>query len=156
MIRPRRILHPATALFAILLFFASLYLPPYEIDIDHWFPFVGTATAIRNGIWPYIGGYDPGYGFLRPAFLAAWVAAFGLSALSLSAMLMLTNLLAGAAAFALIHRLTASRVVALVGACRRERKSGSLSRPTEPTRTKNAPISSTTDSIMSSVAFPIG
>ena len=119
MARHRYLPHPVTALFAVLLLFASLYLPPYKFDpdhVDHWFPFVAAATGIRHGLWPYIGGYDSGYGLLCPAFLAAWIAGFGLSALSLSALVMLCNLVAGAAAFALIRMLTASRVVALVGA----------------------------------------
>ena len=115
-VQHRHMPHPVTAVFAVLLLFASLYLPPYNIDIDHWFPFVSAATSIRHGLWPYLGGYDSGYGLLRPAFLAVWLAGFGLSALSLSALVMLCNLIAGAAAFVLIRRLTASRVIALVGA----------------------------------------
>lgn len=116
MVRPRYLPHPLTAVFAVLLLFASLYLPPYKFDIDHWFPFVAAATGIRHGLWPYLGGYDSGYGLLCPAFLALWIAGFGLSALSLSGLVMLCNLVAGSAAFALIRRLTGSRVVALVGA----------------------------------------
>lgn len=102
--------------FAVLVVFASVYLPPYRVDLDHWYPFIAAAAAIGNGWWPYLGGYDSGYGLLCPAFLALWLFCFGVSALSLSALVMLSNLVAGIASFTLIRRLTASPLLALVGA----------------------------------------
>lgn len=110
------VLHPMSAVFAILLVFASLYLPPYSINVDHWFPFVAAATGIGHGVWPYLSGFQSSYGLLCPAFLAVWLSCFGLSVLSLSALIMLSNLVAGMANFALIRRLTASRTLALLGA----------------------------------------
>jgi hypothetical protein len=104
------------AAFAVLVVFASVYLPPYRIDLDHWYPLVAAATAIGNGMWPYISGYDSGYGLLCPAFLALWLLCFGVSSLSLSAVIMLSNLVAGVASFVLIRRLTASPLLALLGA----------------------------------------
>lgn len=109
-------IHPLSVAFAVLVVFASIYLPPYRVDLDHWHPMVAAATAIRNGMWPYLSGYDSGYGFLCPAFLALWLSCFGLSTLSLSALIMLSNLVAGIASFALIRRLTASPLLALLGA----------------------------------------
>ena len=109
-------IHPLSAAFAVLVVFASVYLPPYRIDLDHWYPLVASATAIGNGMWPYFSGYDSGYGLLCPAFLALWLFCFGVSALSLSAVIMLSNLVAGAASFVLIRRLTASPLLALLGA----------------------------------------
>lgn len=110
------VLHPMSAMFAILLVLASVYLPPYRINVDHWFPFVAAATGIRHGVWPYLSGFQSGYGLLCPAFLAVWLSAFGLSVLSLSGIIMLSNLVAGTATFALIRRLTGSRTLALLGA----------------------------------------
>ena len=109
-------IHPLNAAFAVLVVFASVYLPPYRIDLDHWYPLVAAATGIGNGMWPYLSGYDSGYGLLCPAFLALWLLCFGVSALSLSAVIMLSNLVAGVASFVLIRRLTASPVLALLGA----------------------------------------
>lgn len=110
------LLHPATAAFGLILYFSSVSLPPYSLNLDHWFPYVAAATGIRNGVWPYMSGFDPGYGILAPAFIAAWLWFFGLSVLSLSAVVMLSNLITGAATFALIRRLTGSRAVALLAA----------------------------------------
>jgi len=109
-------IHPLTAAFAVLVVFASVYLPPYRIDLDHWYPLVAAATGISNGMWPYLSGYDSGYGLLCPAFLALWLLCFGVSALSLSAIIMLSNLVAGVASFILIRRITASPLLALLGA----------------------------------------
>lgn len=109
-------LDPASIAFAVLVVLASVYLPPYRIDLDHWYPLVAAATGIGNGMWPYLSGYDSGYGFLCPAFLALWLFCFGVSALSLSAVIMLSNLVAGVASFMLIRGLTASPVLALLGA----------------------------------------
>jgi hypothetical protein len=109
-------IHPLDAAFAVLVVFASVYLPPYRIDLDHWYPLVAAATGISNGMWPYVSGYDSGYGLLCPAFLALWLLCFGVSALSLSAVIMLSNLAAGVASFLLIRRLTASPLLALLGA----------------------------------------
>lgn len=107
---------PLSIAFAVLVVFASVYLPPYRVDLDHWYPLIAAAAAIGNGWWPYLGGYDSGYGLLCPAFLALWLFCFGVSALSLSALVMLSNLVAGVAGFALIRRLTASPFLALIGA----------------------------------------
>jgi hypothetical protein len=107
---------PLSAAFAVLVLFASIYLPPYRVDLDHWYPLVAAATAIRNGMWPYLSGYDSGYGLLCPAFLALWLSCFGLSTLSLSALIMLSSLVAGITSFTLIRRLTASPLLALLGA----------------------------------------
>lgn len=108
-------LHPAHAAFAIVLYFAAIVLPPYEVNLDHWMPMVAAATGIRNGIWPYFSGYDSGYGLLAPTVLALWLASFGLSTLSLSALLSACTLVAGSASFTLMRRLTGSRSVALLG-----------------------------------------
>lgn len=109
-------LDPASIAFAALVVLASVYLPPYRIDLDHWYPLIAAATGIGNGMWPYLSGYDSGYGLLCPAFLALWLYCFGVSALSLSAVIMLSNLAAGVASFILIRGLTASPVLALLGA----------------------------------------
>jgi hypothetical protein len=109
------LLHPASATFAFILYFASIYLPPYQIDLDHWLPFIAAATGIRNGVWPFFSGLDSGYGLLAPAFLAVWLSGFGLSTLSLSAVIMASNLVTGTASFALMRKLTGSRPVALLG-----------------------------------------
>jgi len=109
-------LDPVSIAFAVLVVLASVYLPPYRIDLDHWYPLIAAATGIGNGMWPYLSGYDSGYGLLCPAFLALWLLCFGVSALSLSAVIMLSNLVAGVASFILIRGLTASPVLALIGA----------------------------------------
>ncbi|HEV8096353.1 MAG TPA: hypothetical protein VGP71_11530 [Burkholderiales bacterium] len=109
-------LDPLSIAFAVLVVVASIYLPPYRIDLDHWYPLIAASTAIGNGLWPYVSGYDSGYGLLCPAFLALWLFCFGLSALSLTAIIMLSNLVAGIASFTLIRRLTGSPLLALVGA----------------------------------------
>lgn len=108
-------LHPAHAVFAIVLFFAAAPLPPYEVNLSHWSPMVAAATGIRHGVWPYFSGYDSGYGLLAPAALALWLAAFGVSELSLTAMISACTLIAGGASFALMRKLTGSRAVALLG-----------------------------------------
>jgi hypothetical protein len=109
-------MHPITALFAVLLILGTFHLPPYIVNAEHWFPFVAAASAIRHGDWPLIAGFDSGYGLLCPAFLAVWLAGFGVSKLSLSALVMLSNVIAGTASFVLIRGLTASPLLALVGA----------------------------------------
>jgi hypothetical protein len=109
-------MHPVTALFAVLLMLGTFHLPPYLVNAEHWFPFVAAASAIRHGDWPLIGGFDSGYGLLCPAFLAVWLAGFGVSKLSLSALVMLSNVIAGTASFVLIRALTSSPFLALVGA----------------------------------------
>jgi hypothetical protein len=109
-------MHPITALFAVLLILGTFHLPPYIVNAEHWFPFVAAASAIRHGDWPLFGGFDSGYGLLCPAFLAVWLAGFGVSKLSLSALVMLSNVIAGTASFVLIRGLTASPLLALVGA----------------------------------------
>ena len=108
-------LHPAQAAFAIVLYFTAVLLPPYELDLDHWFPLVSAATGISNGVWPYFSGYDSGYGLLAPVVLVTWLACFGLSALSLSALIAVSTAVAGGAGFTLMRRLTGSRAVALLG-----------------------------------------
>ena len=109
-------MHPVSLLFAVLLILGTFHLPPYIVNAEHWHPFVATAAAIRNGDWPLIGGFDSGYGLLCPAFLAVWLGAFGISKLSLSALVMLSSVVAGTASFVLIRGLTSSRPLALVGA----------------------------------------
>jgi hypothetical protein len=113
--KPVACLHPAHAAFAIVLYFTTVVPPPYEVDLDHWFPLVSAATAIRNGVWPYFSGYDSGYGLLAPAVLVIWLAGFGLSTLSLSALISASTAVAGGASFTLMRRLTGSRSVALLG-----------------------------------------
>jgi hypothetical protein len=107
--------HPASAAFALVLYFAAVALPPYAVNAEHWLPFVASATGIRHGVWPYLDGFDSSYGLLAPAFLALWLSWFGLSELSLSALIMASNLVCGAAGFALMRRLSGSRAVALLG-----------------------------------------
>lgn len=115
--RKQLILRPETAAFAVVLYFATAYAPPYiNFNIPHWFPFIAGATAIQNGVWPYFSGFDFGYGLLCLAFLAAWLSLFGLSALSLSSVIMASDMITGLGAFVLIRRLTGSRAVALLGA----------------------------------------
>ena len=110
-------LHPETAVFSVALYFSAVFLPPFsDFNITHWFPFIAGATAIQNGAWPYFSGLDFGYGLLCLSFLSVWVAALGLSSLSLSAAIMLSDLVAGAASYVLILKLTGSRVVALLAA----------------------------------------
>ena len=110
-------LHPETAVFSVALYFSAVYLPPYgNFNITHWFPFIAGATAIQNGVWPYFSGLDFGYGLLGLAFLSVWLSAFGLSSLSLSAVIMLSDLVAGTATYVLIRKLTGSRMIALLGA----------------------------------------
>jgi len=108
--------HPMSAAFAFVLYFSSIRLPPYPIHLEHWVPLVAVATGIRDGAWPLVSGTDAVHGPLSPVLLAAWLAWFGLSALSLSAAAMIGNLVAGMASFALIRRLTGSRAVAMLGA----------------------------------------
>ena len=113
----RLALRPETAAFAVVLYFASIYPPPYgHFNLPHWFPFIAGATAIQNGVWPYFSGFDFGYGLLPLGFLAAWFSWFGLSTLSLNAIVMASNLIVGLGVFVLIRRLTGSRAVALLGA----------------------------------------
>ncbi len=110
-------LRAETAAFAIVLYFAAAYSPPYiHFNLPHWFPFIAGATAIQNGVWPYFSGFDFSYGLLCLGFLSAWVSLFGLSTLSLSTLLMLSDLLCGLGVFVLIRRLTGSHAVALLGA----------------------------------------
>jgi hypothetical protein len=113
--RPVRV-SALTAVFCCLLFFTSFSLPPYNVNLDHWFHFVAAGTGIRHGVWPYYSGFDSGYGWLGPVFVSAWLTLFGLSALSLSSLIMLSNMVAGGASFVLINRLTGSRLLALLGA----------------------------------------
>lgn len=108
-------LHPAHAAFAIVLYFSAISLPPFDVDLDHWFPLVSAATGIRNGVWPYFSGYDSGYGLLAPAILVLWLAAFGLSKLSLALLLAVSTVIAGSASFGLMRILTGSRTVAFLG-----------------------------------------
>ena len=108
-------LHPLTAAFALVLYFASVRLPPYPIDLDYWHPLIAAATGIQPGEWMSLID-DPRRGWLRPHLLALWLSAFGLSALSLSAVTTVCSVVAGIASFALLRRLTGSRAVALLGA----------------------------------------
>jgi hypothetical protein len=110
-------LRPETAAFAVVLYFATAYSPPYaNFNLAHWLPFIAGATAIQHGVWPYFSGFDFSYGLLCLAFLAIWLSLFGLSSLSLSAVIMASDLVCGLATFALIRRLTGSRLIALLGA----------------------------------------
>ena len=108
-------LHPAHAAFAIVLYFSAVVLPPFEVDLDHWFPLVSAATGIRNGVWPYFSGYDSGYGLLAPSVLVLWLAIFGLTKLSFAALLAASTVIAGGASFWLMRILTGSRAVAFLG-----------------------------------------
>ena len=111
------ILRPETAAFGVVLYFAAAYAPPYvNFNIPHWFPFIAGATAIQNGVWPYFSGFDFGYGMLCLVFVMVWLSMFGLSALSLSAVIMTTDMITGLGAYVLIRRLTGSRAVALLAA----------------------------------------
>lgn len=110
------VLHPMGAAFAFVAYFASIYLPPYRIDLEYWVASIAAAADIRNGVWPSASGFDPSLGPLKPVLLAAWLSSFGLSALSLHSMTMVGNLIAGMATFALIRSLTGSRAAALLGA----------------------------------------
>jgi hypothetical protein len=107
-------MHPLSAAFAFVLYFASVRLPPYPIDLDYWHPLVAAATGIQPGEWRSLVG-DSTQGWLRPHLLALWLSAFGLSALSLSAVATICSVAAGTASFALLRRLTGSRAVALLG-----------------------------------------
>jgi hypothetical protein len=105
------VLHPLSAAFAFVLYFASVRLPPYPVDPGYWYPLAAAAMQVRAGEWPSFLA-DP----LRPNLLGVWIWAFGLSALSLGAAATICNLAAGLASFALVRRLTGSRAVALLGA----------------------------------------
>jgi hypothetical protein len=108
-------LHPLSAAFAFVLYFASVRLPPYAIDSGYWYPLVAAAARIHGGDWlSFIG--DTSQGPLRPHLLALWLWAFGWSTLSLSAAATICNLAAGMVSFALLRRLSGSRAVALLGA----------------------------------------
>lgn len=93
------VMHPMSSAFAFVLYFASIDLPPYTVHLEHWFPSIAATTGPQ-----------------RPVSLAIWLSWFGLSTLSLSAAVMVGNLIAGMASFALIRRLTGSPAVALLGA----------------------------------------
>jgi hypothetical protein len=101
------VLHPLSAAFAFVLYFASVRLPPYAIDLDYWYPLVAAATRIHGDDWR---------SFIADAGLGLWLGSFGLSTLSLSAAATICNLAAGMASFALLRRLSGSRAVALLGA----------------------------------------
>ena len=100
-------LHPATAAFALVLYFAAVRLPPYPIDLEQWGPLL--ARAAGDAAWPNPSG-------VSPVLLAAWLSWFGLSAVSLGLAAVLCNLVAGCASFVLIRRLTGSPVAAMFGA----------------------------------------
>ena len=105
------VMHPLSAAFAFVLYFASVRLPPYPVDPGYWYPLVAAATHVRAGEWPSVIA-DP----LRPYLLGLWLWSFGLSALSLSAAATICNMAAGLASFTLVRGLTGSRAVALLGA----------------------------------------
>ena len=108
-LRRRRalVLHPATAAFAFVLYFAAVRLPPYPVALEQWGPLI--ARAASDSAWPSLSG-------VSPVLLAAWLSWFGLSPLSLGLAAVLCNLVAGCASFVLIRRLTGSPVAAMFGA----------------------------------------
>ena len=101
------VLHPASAAFAFVLYFAAVRLPPYPIHLEQWIPLV--TQAATDHAWSNIAG-------VSPVLLAAWLFWFGLSPLSLGIAAALCNLVAGWASFVLMRRLTGSPVAAMFGA----------------------------------------
>lgn len=108
-------LRAETAAFAVVLYFVAVHTPPYPyFNLPHWFPFIAGATAIQNGVWPFFSGFDFNYGLLCLAFLAVWLSAFGLSSLSLSVLISVSDVVCGVGTFVLIRRLTGSRALSLL------------------------------------------
>jgi hypothetical protein len=101
------VLHPASAAFAFVLYFAAVRLPPYPIHLEQWGALASLATS--DSAWPSMRS-------VSPVLLGTWLSSFGLSPLSLSVAVALCNLVAGAASFVLIRRLTGSPVAAMFGA----------------------------------------
>ena len=108
-------LHPMSAAFAFVLYFASVRLPPYSVDPEYWYRLVATATQIDAGEWRSLAA-DADQGPLRPYLRLLWLSAFGSSPLSLSAAATACTIAAGIAIFVLMRKLTGSRAVALLGA----------------------------------------
>lgn len=108
-------LHPASAIFALLLPFAALDLPPYRLDLAHWSVFLGPALDVELGRWPYLH-VQSGYGFLPPAVLRGWLALFPLSQASLVGLVAAANGLAAIIAYVLFALVTRSRWAALLWA----------------------------------------
>jgi hypothetical protein len=106
-------LHPATALFVLILYFSAVALPPFMLELSRWRGELSTALNVQHHEWLSSAG---GHSFLGPVLLAGWVNVFGLSRIALAAFLIVCNLMAGAAAYSLIQRITRSRAMALLGA----------------------------------------
>lgn len=106
-------LHPATALFAISLFFGTVILPPYYIQWIHWSSFLGPALDVANGNWPILH-IQNGYGFLYAGIVAAWIKLFPVNELSLAALIILFAIIAHIVAYILIKRLSRSPWFALL------------------------------------------
>ncbi|HRN51112.1 MAG TPA: hypothetical protein PLC52_09580 [Anaerolineales bacterium] len=87
-------LHPATAIFAIVLFFGSISLPSFDIDAPHWTVWLGPALDALSGNWPYLHAQS-GYGFLVSGVIGAWISLFAVSSLSLASLVFLATIIAG-------------------------------------------------------------
>ena len=107
-------LSPATALFAFVLFFAIVKLPPYTLDMPHWSPFLASASGISEGRWPYLHHYSVQYGLLNAGALALWLKAFALTPISLAFFVFSLTALSAILAFLLVRRLTNSKGAALL------------------------------------------
>lgn len=110
----KSVLSPAVALFAFILFFAVVKLPPYTLDMPHWSPFLASASGIMEGRWPYLHHYSVQYGLLNGGALAIWLKAFALTPLNLAFFVFSLTGLSAVLAFVLIRRLTNSNGAALL------------------------------------------
>lgn len=105
---------PATALFVFILYFATVNLPPYAIDIPHWTPFLSSANEILNGRWPYLHHYSIQYGLLNAGLLALWLSAFPFTPLGLASFISVLAMAAGALIYLLMKKITRSSWFSLV------------------------------------------
>ena len=108
-------LSPVTPVVMLLLFICFTIYPPARIDFTHWASWIGPASGIGQGRWPYIHTHAQ-YG-LMPAFIIwAWVKLFGLSQMSLIGLVTSTSFAAGLALYYLTKRITGSAMTGLVTA----------------------------------------
>ncbi|MBW7957643.1 MAG: hypothetical protein H3C68_07090 [Deltaproteobacteria bacterium] len=107
---------PATAIFAFVLYFAVVKLPPYELDIREWGALLASASAVTEGRWPYFHHYSVQHGFLNAGALTLWLKAFGPTPIGLASFVSALAALSGVVAFLLVKRLTNSRGAALIAA----------------------------------------
>lgn len=108
-------LDPVFAMFIVLLFFGSVWLPPYQIDLPHWATWIGAATEVWHGALPYFHTFSQ-YGFMPIILLALWLKLFALTPLALASFVMLVTFIAGLLSYLLVQRLTRSRAISFFAA----------------------------------------